>query len=75
MTEDKDNAAYHASAWMADLIRDVEEADKLEGDLKRSIASTLELFRTQGVGGNPDKWHTELYDYYTDLHGHEPEVR
>ena len=66
-SQDRDSAAYHASAWMALLIEDAHQADKLDDQLRQSFATSLELFRTQGAGaGNPDLWHTDLYDWYTE---------
>jgi hypothetical protein len=75
MTDERERIAYAASAGMADVIRDVEEAGLLEGELRKSIATTLEIFRTQGPGGNPEHWHVDLFAYYEDLHGYPPEPR
>jgi hypothetical protein len=75
MTDERESAAYHASAWMADLIKDIDHLGLLEGELRKAVADTIELFRTQGVGGNPEHWHVDLYDYYEDLHGHPPQPR
>jgi hypothetical protein len=61
---------------MAALITDIDRLGLLEGELRKHVASTLEVFRTQGKGGaDPEKWHVELYDFYEELHGHPPEPR
>jgi hypothetical protein len=75
MNDEPNEPAYTASAWMAALITDIDRLGLLEGELREQIASTVELFRTQGAGGDPDKWHVDLFDFYEELHGHPPEPR
>lgn len=66
---------YAASAWLAELIKDLDHRGLLVvGEVRAAVASSIELFREQGPG-DPDHWHVDLFDLYEDLHGRPPEPR
>lgn len=69
----RNDAAYHASAWMGELVDCIEAAGALEGDLRREVAEVVEAFRTFGVGGDPDQWRYPLWDRYVEFFGRVPE--
>jgi hypothetical protein len=63
---------YAASAALASFIEDLHHRGLLEGEVRESIASSLELFRTTRVADPQEAWHVDLIDAYEQLHGHPP---
>ena len=74
MANERENkGVYMASAWLATLVEDLQQRGLLEGEVRESVAQSLELFRSRTVADPQEAWHVELLDQCEELHGHQPE--
>ena len=67
-----DHRTYVASAALATLIQDLRERGLLVGDVRESIASSLDLFAETRTADPNETWHVDLVDIYEELHDKPP---
>lgn len=65
---------YVASAFLADMVRDLRERGLLEGAVRDSVISSLENFVQRRTGDPREQWHVDLLELYEELTGRLPEA-
>lgn len=71
---DKESTTYIASAWLGWLIMDLKERGVLSGKVKESVTDAISEFKNGPHGGDPNSWHTDLFDAYREIFGFDPEA-
>jgi hypothetical protein len=71
---ESEKLTYAAACALLDLIQDLEHRGLLTGEVRDSVAASLELFRTTRTADPQRAWHSDLTLVYEELHGHQPDA-